>query len=98
MVPHKTSRGQEALKRIQCCEGIPEEFQKSKRMVVPDCLKIVRLQHGHKFCRLGDLASQVLHLGLLATTSILQLEVFRATQAAHKLYYWSADFCPTAHI
>lgn len=59
MVPHKTPRGQEALKRIQCCEGIPEEFQKSKRMVVPDCLKVVRLQHGHKFCRLGDLASQV---------------------------------------
>jgi hypothetical protein len=74
MIPHKTPRGQEALKRIQCCEGVPAEWQKSKRMVVPDCLKIVCLQHGHRFCKLGDLSAQVLfQTPAVASTRIVLL-------------------------
>lgn len=30
-----------------------------KRMVIPDALKVLRLQHGHKNCRLGDVAASV---------------------------------------
>jgi large subunit ribosomal protein L13Ae len=59
MVPQKTQRGTEALKRISVCEGIPTEYQKKKRMVIPDCLKVVCLQHGHRYCRLGDLSTMV---------------------------------------
>ena len=64
MVPHKTARGAAALERVQCFEGVPPPFDKKKRMVVPDCLKVVCLQHGHKYCRLADLSAQVCCLPL----------------------------------
>lgn len=28
-------------------------------MVIPDALKVLRLQHGHRYCQLGPLASSV---------------------------------------
>lgn len=28
-------------------------------MVIPDALRVLRLQHGHKYCKLGDLSSAV---------------------------------------
>jgi large subunit ribosomal protein L13Ae len=59
MVPHKTARGMEALERIKCFEGVPPPYDKQKRMVVPDCLKALCLQQGHRYCRLGDLSAQV---------------------------------------
>ena len=59
MVPHKTVRGQKAMERVQTFEGMPPPFDKQKRMVVPQCLKPVCLQHGHRYCRLGDLSTQV---------------------------------------
>jgi large subunit ribosomal protein L13Ae len=59
MVPHKTKRGAAALERLKAFEGIPPPYDQVKRMVVPDALKALRLQHGHKFCKLGDLAHSV---------------------------------------
>lgn len=59
MVPHKTKRGAAALDRLKGFEGIPPPYDKVKRMVVPDALKVLRLQHGHKFCKLGDLSNSV---------------------------------------
>jgi large subunit ribosomal protein L13Ae len=59
MIPHKTDRGQKALERLKSFEGIPPPYDTKKRMVVPDALKVLRLQHGHKFCKLGDLSSAV---------------------------------------
>lgn len=59
MVPHKTQRGAAALERLKTFEGVPPPYDKVKRMVVPDALKVLRLQHGHKFCKLGDLAASV---------------------------------------
>ncbi len=59
MVPHKTKRGAAALERLKTFEGVPPPYDKVKRMVVPDALKVLRLQHGHKFCKLGDLAASV---------------------------------------
>lgn len=59
MVPHKTKRGAAALDRMKAFEGVPPPYDKVKRMVVPDALQVLRLQHGHRFCRLGDLASSV---------------------------------------
>ncbi|KAB2602119.1 60S ribosomal protein L13a-1-like [Pyrus ussuriensis x Pyrus communis] len=59
MIPHKTKRGAEALARLKVYEGIPPPYDKTKRMAVPDALKVLRLQKGHKYCLLGQLSSEV---------------------------------------
>ena len=59
MVPHKTKRGAAALERLRVFEGVPPPFDRKKRLVVPDALKVLRLQHGHKYCKLGDLSASV---------------------------------------
>lgn len=59
MVPHKTPRGAAALERLKCFEGVPPPYDKVKRLVVPDALQVLRLQHGHRFCKLGQLAQSV---------------------------------------
>ncbi|KAK9831797.1 hypothetical protein WJX74_009603 [Apatococcus lobatus] len=59
MIPHKTKRGAAALERMKTFEGIPPPYDKRKRMVIPDALKVLRLQHGHRFCKLGDLSHSV---------------------------------------
>ena len=59
IVPHKTERGKEALKRRQCYEGMPSPFDKKKRMVVPAALKVLRLKPGRKYCTVGRLSHEV---------------------------------------
>lgn len=59
MLPHKTKRGAEAMSRVKAFEGVPPPFDKMKRMVVPDALRVNRLAPGRKFCRLGRLSSEV---------------------------------------
>lgn len=59
MIPHKTARGQAALNRLKVFEGVPPQFQQSKRMVVPEALRVSRLAPGRKFCSLGKLAALV---------------------------------------
>lgn len=59
MLPHKTKRGAEALGRLKVFEGIPAPYDKIKRMVVPDALKVLRLKPGRRWCVLGRLASEV---------------------------------------
>ncbi|XVE72763.1 hypothetical protein DITRI_Ditri11bG0064900 [Diplodiscus trichospermus] len=59
MIPHKTKRGAAALDRLKAYEGIPGPYDKIKRMVIPDALKVLRLQKGHKYCLLGHLSSEV---------------------------------------
>ncbi|KAH9619632.1 hypothetical protein KSS87_011169 [Heliosperma pusillum] len=59
MIPHKTKRGAAALERLKVYEGVPPPYDKIKRMVVPDALKVLRLQKGHKYCLLGRLSKEV---------------------------------------
>ncbi|CAK0835887.1 unnamed protein product [Prorocentrum cordatum] len=60
MVPHKTPRGAAALDRLKAFEGVPHPYDRKKRiMVVPSCLKVLRLKKERKFCKLGDLSQQV---------------------------------------
>ncbi|GFY99497.1 ribosomal protein L13 family protein [Actinidia rufa] len=59
MIPHKTKRGAAALARLKAYEGVPPPYDKMKRMVIPDALKVLRLQAGHKYCLLGKLSSEV---------------------------------------
>merc|ERR1711908_130059 len=58
MVPHKTPRGAAALDRLKTYEGIPHPYDRKKRMVVPSCLKVLRIRPERKFCKLGDLSDQ----------------------------------------
>eukprot|EP00607_Mallomonas_marina_P007766 CAMPEP_0182417298 /NCGR_PEP_ID=MMETSP1167-20130531/1727_1 /TAXON_ID=2988 /ORGANISM="Mallomonas Sp, Strain CCMP3275" /LENGTH=197 /DNA_ID=CAMNT_0024590731 /DNA_START=46 /DNA_END=639 /DNA_ORIENTATION=+ len=59
MIPHKTVRGALALSRLAAFEGIPEPYDKKKRMVVPAALKVLRMRADRNFCVLGDLSKEV---------------------------------------
>merc|ERR1719272_2525014 len=59
MIPHKTARGAAALDRFKSFEGIPHPYDRKKRMVIPTCLKVLRLRPERRFCKLGDLSQQV---------------------------------------
>lgn len=56
MLPRKTARGQIALHRLKTFDGIPFEYEKSKRMVIPQALRVMRLKPTRKFVILGELA------------------------------------------
>merc|ERR1712226_906842 len=59
MIPHKTARGHAALDRFKAFEGIPHPYDLKKRMVIPTCLKVLRLRPERRFCKLGDLSKHV---------------------------------------
>mmetsp|Transcript_50141 Transcript_50141/g.107443 ORF Transcript_50141/g.107443 Transcript_50141/m.107443 type:complete len:202 (+) Transcript_50141:73-678(+) len=59
MVPHKTPRGAAALDRLKSFEGIPHPYDRKKRMVLPHCLKVLRLRPERHYCKLGDLSKEV---------------------------------------
>ena len=50
MTPHKSARGAAALERLKLFEGVPPPFDKKKRMVVPEALRVLRLKPGRKYC------------------------------------------------
>ena len=50
MVPHKTARGAAALERLKLFEGIPPPYDRKKRVVVPEALRVLRLKPGRKYC------------------------------------------------
>ncbi|KAI8147325.1 60S ribosomal protein L16 [Fennellomyces sp. T-0311] len=59
MIPHKTARGAAALERIKLFEGVPPPYDKVKRMVVPDALRVQRLKPGRKYTTLGRISKEV---------------------------------------
>eukprot|EP00344_Euplotes_crassus_P000534 CAMPEP_0197013676 /NCGR_PEP_ID=MMETSP1380-20130617/67242_1 /TAXON_ID=5936 /ORGANISM="Euplotes crassus, Strain CT5" /LENGTH=208 /DNA_ID=CAMNT_0042438105 /DNA_START=24 /DNA_END=648 /DNA_ORIENTATION=+ len=59
MIPHKTKRGTLAMQRLRVYEGCPPPFDKSKKLVVPQALRVIRLRPGRVTARLGDVAQQV---------------------------------------
>ncbi|ORY92319.1 hypothetical protein BCR43DRAFT_498164 [Syncephalastrum racemosum] len=56
MIPHKTARGAAALDRVKLFEGIPAPYDKQKRMVIPDALRVQRLRPGRKYTALGRIS------------------------------------------
>ncbi|GAA93601.1 uncharacterized protein L969DRAFT_95753 [Mixia osmundae IAM 14324] len=50
MLPHKSARGVAAMSRIKAFEGVPPPYDKQKRVVVPNALRVLRLKPGRKFC------------------------------------------------
>jgi large subunit ribosomal protein L13Ae len=79
MVPHKTARGAASMERLKVFEGVPAPYDKVKRMVIPDALKVLRLQQGHKSCRLGDVATQI---GWKHNDVVAELEAKRKVKSA----------------
>lgn len=79
MIPHKTKRGVEALNRLKLFEGVPPPYDKVKLLVIPDALRVLRLQAGHRFCSLGDLAHSV---GWKFQGVVAELEAERKQAAA----------------
>ncbi|OIC48272.1 50S ribosomal protein L13 [Acinetobacter baumannii] len=78
MIPHKTKRGAAALARLRAFEGVPPPYDRKKRMVIPDALKVLRLQLGHKYCLLGRLSKEV---GWHHYDTITELEEKRKAKA-----------------
>lgn len=48
MLPYKTFRGREALKRVRAFEGIPPRYQRVKKQVAPHALRVICLSPGRK--------------------------------------------------
>jgi large subunit ribosomal protein L13Ae len=59
MLPHKTAIGAAALTRLKVLEGCPAPYDTTKKSVVTDALRCVKLSSFRKFCKLGDLSAQV---------------------------------------
>ena len=47
------------MERLKVFEGVPPPYDKKKRMVVPQALRILRLKPGRKFCTVGRLSHEV---------------------------------------
>ncbi|MCL4116455.1 UNVERIFIED_CONTAM: hypothetical protein GTU68_047026 [Idotea baltica] len=56
MIPHKIARGAEAMGRLKVFEGVPAPYDTTKRQVVPDALRCVKLASLQKFCKLEILS------------------------------------------
>ncbi|KAH3901322.1 60S ribosomal protein uL13 SCDLUD_002813 [Saccharomycodes ludwigii] len=82
MVSHKTARGKAALERLKVFEGVPPPYDKKKRVVVPQALRILRLKQGRKYTTLGKLATTV---GWKYENVVSKLEDKRRVRAAE--YY-----------
>lgn len=58
MIPHKTARGKAAMERLKTFEGVPPPYDKKKRVVVPQALRVLRLKPGRKYCTVGRLGHE----------------------------------------
>ncbi|KAF7347758.1 60S ribosomal protein [Mycena venus] len=59
MTPHKSARGAAALERLKLFEGVPPPYDRKKRMVVPEALRVLRLKPGRKYCTVKRLSHEV---------------------------------------
>ena len=48
MIPHKTQRGKDALRRLKAYEGCPPPYDRRKRVVVPGAMRVMCLKPGRK--------------------------------------------------
>merc|ERR1712216_886377 len=71
------------FRTLHAYEGIPAPYDKVKRAVVPEALKVLRLGEGHRFCVLGDFCEQI---GWKHGAIVKELEAKRQTAASE---YWA---------
>lgn len=79
MLPRKTKRGEEALARFKSFEGVPPQYSKIKKMVVPDALRITHLRPSAKYTNIGTLAGE---MGWKYGALIRKMEEQRKVQSA----------------
>lgn len=48
MIPHKTERGKDALRRLRTYDGCPPPYDNRRRVVVPAALRVFCLKPGRK--------------------------------------------------
>ena len=90
MVPHKLKRGECAMSRLSCFEGMPAPYDKKKRVIVPKALKVVRLEKSRKYTCLGELLAK---FGWKHQSLVARLEAKRAQKASA---YWTAKTAKVA--
>ena len=78
MLPHKTERGKQALRKLKAYEGVPPPYDRRKRVVVPGALRVVCLKPGRKYCQVGRLSHEV---GWKYQTVVKTLETKRKVKA-----------------
>merc|ERR1712228_712092 len=54
----KVVRGMVPLNRLKVFDGIPDPYDRQKRMVVPSALRVLKLKPGRKFCQIGRLSHE----------------------------------------
>ena len=59
MMQHKISRCEAALERLKVFDGVPSPYDKKKRMIIPDALRVTRLRPGRRYTNLGRMCSEV---------------------------------------
>lgn len=57
-MPHKTPRGAAALERLKVFEGVPPPYDRQKHMVVPEALRVLRLNPIRKYTVLKRLSHE----------------------------------------
>nr|UXY87798.1 60S ribosomal protein L13A [Cryptomonas curvata] len=82
MLPHKTKRGSIALSKLKVYEGEPPSYHKIKKLIVPNALRITKLQPGRTFSKLGDISH-----GIGWTKKNLTERLTDLKKNKHKLYY-----------
>ncbi|XP_065579713.1 large ribosomal subunit protein uL13-like [Artemia franciscana] len=59
MIPYKTTRGRQAMKRLRAYEGVPPKYQRMTKQIAPRALRAVALKPGRKYCKVGRLSHEV---------------------------------------
>jgi hypothetical protein len=86
MVPRKTKRGEAALERLKVFEGIPPPYDKQKRMVVPQALRVLRLKPGRKYCTVGRISSEVTFPSSLTSYFVCVMLIVRMVGNTSRLW------------
>ncbi|VDM41005.1 unnamed protein product [Toxocara canis] len=79
MLPHKTYRGKNALMRLKAFDGIPQPYDRVKRMVHPSSMRHMALKPRRKYCTVGRLAHEV---GWQYQDVVAKLEARRKVKSA----------------
>jgi len=71
------------LSPLQVFDGVPPPFDKKKRMVLPEALRVTRLRPGRRYTNLGRMASEV---GWKHWDTVKELEAKRKVKSEA---YWA---------
>uniref|UniRef100_A0A7E4VV29 Large ribosomal subunit protein uL13 n=1 Tax=Panagrellus redivivus TaxID=6233 RepID=A0A7E4VV29_PANRE len=88
MLPHKTARGDAALKRLKSYDGVPPPYDKIVKHVQPSALRHLGLKPRRKFSTVGKLSHEV---GWQYSAVVAKLEAKRKIKGAARYALKKAD-------